>query len=172
MFSILIITGPRASGKTTLACAAHKRFSRSIVIHVDDAFHMLLHQDRERWKGCEADLYAVVLQHQLALVCDLAASGCPVIIDGTILPRQATPPTVRSDVLDIRTIVLLPPLSICLASDRNSNRSVSPQEDKVRITWTQMQEWRSHADHCTLIVEKPGYAAADDLETFLKTPQS
>src|SRR5450830_546552 len=106
---VILITGPRAAGKSTFAAELHGALVGSVLLHVDDLFHGVLAQDRSRWNGQEADLYAVVLRHQLALARDLAVT-CRVIIDGTVLPNQLAPlvdnpPAPRLDVL-----VLLPSL--------------------------------------------------------------
>ncbi|MCX6083459.1 MAG: AAA family ATPase [Caldiserica bacterium] len=138
---VILITGPRASGKSTFAAEAHRALVGSVLLHVDDLFHEVLAQGRNRWMGNEAELYAVILRHQLALARDLAAT-CTVIVDGTVLPDQLAPlvdnpPAPRLDVL-----VLLPSLEECLANEHFATRAVPVREEKVTTTWQEMQEWR------------------------------
>ena len=140
--SVILITGPRASGKTTCAERLHAAVPAATLLHVDDLFHAVIAQDRARWSGHEADLYAVVARHQLALAQELAGSGAVVILDGTILPRQLTPLT-DPPAIPLDILVLLPPLDECLANEHRPSRTVSVQEDRVHATWQEMQEWRN-----------------------------
>jgi len=139
---VILITGPRAAGKSTFAAEVHQALVGSVLLLMDDPFHEVLAQDRNRWMGDEAELYAVILRHQLALARDLAAT-CTVIVDGTVLPDQLAPlvdnpPEPRLDVL-----VLLPSLEECLANEHRTTRTVSVREEKVTATWQEMQEWRT-----------------------------
>jgi predicted kinase len=139
---VILVTGPRASGKSTFVAEVHQELAGSVLLHVDDLFHVVLAQDRNRWMGNEAELYAVVLQHQLALARDLAAT-CTVIVDATVLPDQLgplvnNPPTPALDVL-----VLLPSLEECLANEHRVTRTVPVREERVTATWQEMQEWRT-----------------------------
>jgi predicted kinase len=140
---VILITGPRAAGKSTFAVEVNRALTGSVLLRVDDLFHQVLAQKRSRWNGQEADLYAVVLLHQLALAHDLALAGSCVIVDATILPDQLAPlvdnpPEPRLDVL-----VLLPSLEECLANEHRTTRTVSVREEKVTATWQEMQEWRT-----------------------------
>jgi predicted kinase len=139
---VILITGPRAAGKSTFAAEVHRALVGSVLLHVDDLFREVLAKDRGWWKGQEAELYALVLRHQLALARDLAAT-CTVIVDGTVLPDQLAPlvdnpPAPRLDVL-----VLLLSLEECLANEHRATRTVPVREEKVTATWQQMQEWRT-----------------------------
>jgi predicted kinase len=140
---IILITGPRAAGKSTFAAEVHQALVGSVLLHVDELFHEVLAQDRSRWNGQEADLYAVVLHHQLGLARDLALESSCVIVDATVLPDQLAPlvdnpPEPRLDVL-----VLLPSLEECLVNEHRVTRTVPVREEKVATTWRQMQEWRT-----------------------------
>ena len=140
---VILITGPRAAGKSTFAAEVHGALVRSVLLHVDDLFHEVLAQDHSRWNGQEADLYAFVLRHQLTHARDLALEGSCVIVDATVLPDQLAslvhnPPTPRLDVL-----VLLPSLEECLANEHRATRTVPVREGKVTATWQEMQEWRT-----------------------------
>jgi predicted kinase len=153
---VILITGPRASGKSTFAAEIHRALVGSVLLHVDDLFHEVMAQDRSRWDGQEADLYAVVLRHQLALARDLALEGSCVVVDATVLPDQLAPlvdnpPAPRLDVL-----VLLPSLEECLANEHRATRAVPVREEKVTATWHEMQAWRQVSGVPLQLVEESG----------------
>src|SRR5664280_611592 len=150
---VILITGPRAAGKSTFAAEVHQALVGSVLLHVDDLFHEVLVQDRNRWNGQEIDLYAVILRHQLGLARDLALAGSCVIVDATVLPDQLAPlvdnqPTPRLDVL-----ALLPPLEECLANEHRATRTVPVREEKVITTWQEMQAWRMATGASVQIVD-------------------
>jgi len=137
---VILITGPRAAGKSTFAAEVHETLAGSVLLHVDDLFHQVLAQQRARWDGREAELYAIVLRHQLALARDLATIGT-VIVDGTVLPSDLAPLLERS-APDVKVVVLLPSLEQCLCYEHRATRTVPVREEKVRMTWLEMQGWR------------------------------
>ena len=150
---VILITGPRAAGKSMFAADVHQALTGSVLLHVDDLFHEVLVQDRSRWNGQEADLYAVILRHELGLARDLALAGNCVIVDATVLPDQLTPlvdnqPTPRLDVL-----ALLPSLEECLANEHRPTRTVPVREEKVTAIWQEMQAWRTVTGVSVWIVE-------------------
>jgi predicted kinase len=151
---VILVTGPRASGKSTFAAEVHRALVGSVLLRVDDLFHEVLAPDHNRWMGNEAELYAVVLRHHLALARDLAAT-CTVIVDATVLSHQLAPlvdnpPAPRLDVL-----VLLPSLEECLANEHRTTRTVPVREEKVTATWQEMQEWRTMTGAPVRIIEGP-----------------
>src|SRR5664280_587940 len=149
---VILITGPRAAGKSTFAAEVHRALVGSVLLHVDDPFHEVLVQDRSRWTGNEVELYAVVLRHQLALARDLALEGCCVIVDATVLPGQLAP-LVDQPAPDMSVVVLLPPLEECLTNEHRPTRTVPVREEKVTATWQEMQAWRTVTGVSVRIVE-------------------
>ena len=168
---VILITGPRAAGKSTFAAEVHRALVGSVLLHVDDPFHEVLVQDRSRWTGNEVELYAVVLRHQLALARDLALEGCCVIVDATVLPGQLAPlvdnpPAPRLDVL-----VLLPSLEECLANEHRTTRTVPVREEKVTATWQEMQAWRTVTGVPVRIVDGPEVERRETLSVIVKQLQ-
>jgi hypothetical protein len=151
--SIILVTGPRASGKSTFAGDFHAALAGSILLHVDEPFHAIMAQDRVRWNGHEAELYAVVLRHELGLARELAEMGGTVVVDGTVLPDQLGPLVNDPPAPLLYVVVLLPPLKECLANEHRATRSVPVREDKVTATWQEMQNWRHVERGCVHIVE-------------------
>jgi predicted kinase len=149
---VILITGPRAAGKSTFAAELHQDLAGSVLLRVDEPFHQVMAQDRSRWNGQEADLYAVVLRHQLALARDLALEGCCVIVDATVLPGQLAP-LLDQPAPDMSVVVLLPPLEDCLTNEHRTTRTVPVREEKVTTTWQEMQAWRTVTGVSVRIVE-------------------
>jgi predicted kinase len=138
---VILITGPRASGKSTFAAEVHRELAGSVLLHVDEPFHQVMDENRDRWQGKEIELYDMVLRHQLALARDLGLAGSCVVVDATVLPHQLAPLR-ETPTPDVSVIVLLPSLEECLANERRATRTVPVREEKVTTTWHQMQEWR------------------------------
>src|SRR5664279_1317517 len=114
---VILITGPRAAGKSTFAAEVHQALVGSILLRVDEPFHQVMDENREQWAGKEIGLYAVVLRHQLALARDLALAGSCVIVDATVLPGQLAP-LLDQPAPDMSVVVLLPPLEDCLTNEQ------------------------------------------------------
>ena len=163
---VIVITGPRASGKSTFAGEVHDALPGSILLHVDEPFHRALDENRDQWTGKEIELYDSVLRRQLSLARDAACAGGCVIMDGTVLPDQLEPLR-ASPALDVTVIVLLPTLEECLANEHRSTRSVPVREEKVTATWRQMQEWRHVDQDFVHILEVPQEDRGDWLAALL-----
>jgi predicted kinase len=153
---VILVTGPRAAGKSTFAVELHQELVDSVLLSVDDLFHEVLVQDRNRWMGKEVELYGVVLRHQLSLARDLALVGGCVIVDGTVLPSQLAPLVDNPATPRLDVLVLLPSLEECLANEHRATRTVPVREKKVVTTWQEMQEWRAVTGVAIQIIEGPG----------------
>ncbi|HEX7608649.1 MAG TPA: AAA family ATPase [Candidatus Cryosericum sp.] len=149
---VILITGPRAAGKSTFAAELHQDLAGSVLLRVDEPFHQVMAQDRSRWNGQEADLYAVILRHQLAHARDLALEGSCVVVDATVLPNQLDPVR-ETPAPDVSVVVLLPSLEECLANEHRATRTVPVREEKVTSTWQEMQAWRTVTGVSVRIVE-------------------
>jgi len=139
---VLLITGPRAAGKSTFAIEAHRALADSVLLHVDKPFHQVMDENRDQWAGKEIELYAVVLARQLTLARDLALEGSCVIVDATVLPDQLAP-LLETPAPEASAIVLLPSLEECLANEHRATRTVPVRVEKVTTTWHQVQAWRA-----------------------------
>jgi predicted kinase len=139
---VILITGPRASGKSTFAAEVHRALAGSVLLRVDEPFHSAMDENRDRWAGKEIELYGIVLHRQLALAHDLAVAGGRVVVDATVLPDQLAP-LWEMPAPDVSIVVLLPPLEECLANEHRATRTVPVREEKVTATWQEMQEWRT-----------------------------
>ena len=139
---VLVVTGPRASGKTTATAQLQTLLPAWTAVHADEPFHALMHASGGRWRGREPELYALVLEHVIGLAHSLAATGERVLLDGTVLPRQLAP-LLRPPAPAVQVLVLLPPMEECLRQEHLPTRAVPVHEEKVRATWQEMQAWHS-----------------------------
>lgn len=139
---VIVITGPRASGKSTFAAELHHQLAGSVLLRVDEPFHRVMDEGRDRWAGKEIELYGMVLRHELALARDLALKSSYVVVDATVLPNQLDPVR-ETPAPDVSVVVLLPSLEECLANEHRATRTVPVREEKVTATWHEMQEWRT-----------------------------
>jgi len=167
---VILITGPRAAGKSTFATEVHRALVGSVLLRVDEPFHQVMAQDRSRWDGQEADLYAVVLRHQLGLARDLALAGSCVIVDATVLPDQLDPVR-ETPAPDVSVVVLLPSLEECLANEHRTTRTVPVREEKVTATWQEMQEWRTVTGVSVRIVDGCEVERRETLSVIVKQLQ-
>src|SRR5664279_5761938 len=167
---VILITGPRAAGKSTFAAEVHRALVGSVLLHVDDLFHEVLVQDRNRWNGQEIDLYAVILRHELALARDLALEGSCVIVDATVLPDQLSHLR-ETPAPDVSVIVLLPSLEECLANEHRPTRTVPVREEKVTATWQEMQEWRRVTGASVQVVDGCEIERRETLSVIVKQLQ-
>jgi predicted kinase len=150
---VILITGPRAAGKSTFAAEVHQALVGSVLLHMDEPFHRVLVQDRTRWVGHEAELYAVILRHELALARDLALQGSCVIVDATVLPDQLAPLVDNPPAPGLDIVVLFPSLEECLVNEHRTTRTVPVREEKVTATWQEMQAWRMTTGASVQIVD-------------------
>jgi predicted kinase len=167
---VILITGPRAAGKSTFATEVHQVVVGSVLLHVDDLFHEVLAQDRSRWNGQEIDLYAMILRHELALARDLALEGCCIIVDATVLPDQFSP-LCETPAPDVSVIVLLPSLEECLANEHRMTRTVPVREEKVTTTWKEMQEWHRVTGASVQVVDGCEVERRETLSVIVKQLQ-
>jgi len=163
---VILITGPRASGKSTFAAELHQDVAGSVLLRVDEPFHRAMDENRDRWDGKEIELYGIVLRHWLALGRDLAVAGGCVVVDATVLPDQLAPLR-ETPALDVSIIVLLPSLEECLANEHRASRTVPVREEKVRATWQEMQAWRHVSGVPLQLVEDYGVSRTAALSALV-----
>ena len=163
---VIVITGPRASGKSTFAGEVYEALPGSTLLHVDEPFHQVMDGNRDQWKGKEIELYDAVLRHQLSRARDAALAGGCVIVDGTVLPDQLAP-LHEPPAPDVAVIVLLPTVEECLTNEHRISRTVPVREEKVTATWRQMQEWRHVDQDFVHILEVPQEDRGDWLAALL-----
>jgi predicted kinase len=168
---VILITGPRAAGKSTFAAEVHRALVGSVLLHVDEPFHQVMDENREHWAGKEIGLYAMVLHHQLTLARDLALAGSCVIIDATVLPDQLASLVDNPPAPQLTIVVLLPSLEECLANEHRTTRVVPVREEKVTATWKEMQEWRRVTGASVQVVDGCEVERRETLSVIVKQLQ-
>jgi predicted house-cleaning noncanonical NTP pyrophosphatase (MazG superfamily)/predicted kinase len=132
--SVLILTGPPGSGKSTVAQLVAERITRSVHLESDLFFHWIVGGYVEPWLPESHDQNTFVMR----LVGDVAAAyaeaGYFTIVDGMLLPDWFYVPVTNaltSAGLNVATVILRPSLEVCL--ERASSRPERPLVDRAVI---------------------------------------
>jgi chloramphenicol 3-O-phosphotransferase len=171
MPEVLILTGPPAAGKSTVARALAERYDRVTHIQVDDLRHMItptgyVHPGRPGWE----------LQHRLAVrnACDLARNFLEerfaVIIDDVVDQDDLSYylEGLESITVPVHLVLLLPSLEVCLA------RNVGRQQVKmsVEMVWQQFEAARNAGWATIDSSELTVYETADRLQALTTSGES
>ena len=140
---VLILTGPPGSGKSTLAELIATKSRRAVHLDVDSFFHLIRSGYVEPWQPESHDQNAVVFRVVGDAAETYAKAGYMTIVEGVILPGWFFEPLherLQDAELEVTTVVLRPPLEICLA--RASQRSARPLSDLAVV----QRLWEEFAD--------------------------
>jgi chloramphenicol 3-O-phosphotransferase len=118
---ILIVTGPAASGKTSVArLIAETSRDPSVHLHADDFFHALKVGRLRGWEDGSTPQHEVVFEAIGSAASSFAKGGYFVVLDSLIRPRyyQILTDTISSNNIDLHYVVLRPSSSETLSRSR------------------------------------------------------
>jgi hypothetical protein len=109
---VFVVTGPPASGKTTLARMLAERRDRSVHLHADDFWHFVVGGYVDPWLSEAQEQNGTVMRAVCGAASDFASGGYAVVLDGVLGPwllstlKHRCPPTTFT----VDYLILLPPL--------------------------------------------------------------
>lgn len=152
MKKLILLTGPAGVGKNTIASEFAALTERCAVIDVDAVRQMLIKPHKAPWEGEEGKRQQTLgVKNVIELAKNFLGDGCDVIVldvitnDTAKLYREG----LSSD--GLKTVLLLPPLSIII--ERNANRppKISEQEIRELYKWQEdLTEYDQKIDNSEL----------------------
>ncbi len=147
MSSLLVVSGPPGSGKSTITSALADRLDPSALVDGDQFFRFLRSGAIEPWRPESQRQNEVVTRIQAATARRYRDGGYHTLFDGVLGPwfldsfRAATNGP-------FEYVVLLPPLDVCLERIRARDGHEFADEDAARSMHEQFVEacdgWREH----------------------------
>lgn len=114
--SLLVVTGPPAAGKTTVARVLTARRARSVHLHADDFWGFIVSGYIDPWLPQSHEQNEVVMRGVCRTAATFAAGGYDVMLDGVLGPWFLSELTAAcsAEDIDVHYVVLLPPLEVAL----------------------------------------------------------
>jgi chloramphenicol 3-O-phosphotransferase len=159
--NILIITGPAASGKTSVARRiAEQSLDPSVHLHADDFFHALKVGRLRGWEEGSTPQHEVVFEAIGSAAVAFADGGYFVVLDSLIRPRyfEILAGIFRSNRVELHYVVLRPSLSETQSRSHKRDESVRHRDEileELHGAFRNMGELESHViDNTTIDVEQ------------------
>jgi predicted kinase len=119
--SVLLLTGPPGSGKTTVAEIVASKFDRSVHVEADRFFSFVIGGYVDPWDPDAHEQNAVVMEIATEVARRYAEAGYFTILEGIFIPGWFFEPTrerLRSASLEVASAILRPPLATTVARAR------------------------------------------------------
>lgn len=159
--SILIVTGPAASGKTTAARQiAEQDLDPSVHLQGDDFFHALKVGRLRGWEEGSTPQHQVVFEAIGTSATAFANGGYFVVLDSLIRPRflDVLTDIIRSNNIELHYVVLRPSLSVTQSRSRQRDEAVRHRSEileELHEAFLNLGDLESHViDNSTLDVEQ------------------
>jgi|tagenome__1003787_1003787.scaffolds.fasta_scaffold20952448_3 tRNA uridine 5-carbamoylmethylation protein Kti12 len=165
---VLLLTGPPGSGNSTVARLLASRFERGVHLLTDEFFHFIRGGYIEPWLSESHEQNTVVMSAVADAAAKFARAGYFTIVDGILIPGwfyESVRGQLRSEGIDVATVVLRPPLDICLT--RIAERS---ERDRAVDPAAIGQLWESFGDIGeleSLVIKNDGVSAESTAEIVL-----
>ena len=121
MPSVVLLTGPAAAGKTTVARIVASGFERSVHVDADHFFSAVIGGYVDPWESEAHDQNAVVMAIAADVAIRYADAGYVTVLEGMFIPGWFYEPTLERlerAGLDVSAAILRPSLSTTLARGR------------------------------------------------------
>jgi chloramphenicol 3-O-phosphotransferase len=168
---VLIVTGPAASGKTSVARRiAEQSLDPSVHLHADDFFHALKVGRLRGWEEGSTPQHEVVFEAIGSATGAFANGGYFVVLDSLIRPRYFDIVTgvIRSSRIELHYVVLRPSLSETHSRSHNRDETDRHNDgilEELHGAFVNMGELESHViDNTTLDVEQTVEEVASRME--------
>ena len=168
---VLIVTGPPAAGKTTVARALAGSRPRAVHLEADAFFHFVAGGYVEPWLPESHSQNGVVMDAVAAAAARYAAGGYFTIVDGIVAPRWLLHP-LRDSLAGARCrvayVVLRPPLAVCEERVRARERGPLADSGVVERLWREFADLGPLESHVIETGSLTREAAADVIERRLE----
>ena len=119
--SVLLITGPAASGKTTVADLIESRYERSVHVEADRFFGFVVGGYVDPWDPSSHEQNALVMEIACNAAGRYAEAGYRTVLEGMLIPGWFYEPVrdrLRAQALDVAVAIVRPSLATTLERGR------------------------------------------------------
>lgn len=154
--TVLILTGPPATGKNTIAALLAKRLTRCAVIDVDIVRWMVLQPHKAPWNGEEGKAQQRLgVQNACLLAKSFIGAGFDVIILDVLIDETAHLYTTELKQFEPKIVLLLPTFDEI--KKRNSIRGKRITDDEVEMLYN----WQKHLSVYDVVIDNSDLTAED-----------